>query len=177
MKPSKETQFYPYRCLYKGTEKLLIWKSLFEGDDSFLLDNGNNLVISTSKDALRKKVGNIYHQINWPEEGFIDFDKFWIALRNLRPNKASSNKTCNVLLEGWNFIEDLGKSLGHYKTLEILKTAMLNKCYDKLFYGNNLPSITPENKSYNPLWSKEEIQSIRNAFKIIWRELRMEKLL
>jgi hypothetical protein len=32
--------------------------------------------------------------------------------------------------------------------------------YDKLFWGNNLPLITPEGERYLPEWSADEVQSL-----------------
>ena len=52
-----------------------------------------------------------------------------------------------------------------------LKTPTLNKVYEKIFHGNNLQSITPEGKSYNPLWTRSEIKEVRGTFLEIWNPL------
>jgi hypothetical protein len=75
-------------------------------------------------------------------------------------------------LDGWNFIEDLLKTIGAKKELRTLRTPLLNKAYDKFFYGVNLPSVTPEGKSYSPLWLAEEILALRREFRTVWHNLR-----
>jgi hypothetical protein len=35
-----------------------------------------------------------------------------------------------------------------------------NDIYDKVFFGNNLPSMTPPGEHYVPAWSEEEIDRL-----------------
>ncbi len=40
---------------------------------------------------------------------------------------------------------------------------MTNKIYDKLFWGCNIPALTPRGKKYIPLWSAREISIINKV--------------
>jgi len=123
---------------------------------------------------LKRKLGALEAKIHWTEYAEINFDKFFTVLRNLRTGKASTTKTCHVLLNGWNFIEDMGRTFNLKKELKRLRSKLLNKAYDKIFYGCNLPAVTPEGKSYSPLWSREEIAAMRTEFRVIWKLFRKQ---
>jgi len=148
----------------------LVWET--KGDqDTFKLDRDNRLISSKSEHGLRSLLGTESKQLKWSEGVEIDFDHFWNALGRLKVGRASSARTCEILLDGWNFIEDLARTLGLTKEMKRLHSPLLSKAYDKLFYGNNLLAVTPEGKSYSPLWLREEIVSFREEFHSIWRIL------
>lgn len=167
-----EMSRYPYCYIYKGKKTFLVWQTKKDEQDSFKLDSNNCLISSETEDELRKLLGNESKHIKWLEGAAIDFDNFWKALKNLKVDRASSEKTCKILLDGWNFIEDLAHTISLTEELKKLRSPLLNKVYEKLFYGNNLPAITPEGKSYSPLWLQEEIFLFRNEFISIWKTLR-----
>lgn len=165
----KGTEMYPYTYVYKGKKQIVIWQTNKEGQDSFKLDSKNCLIISQTEDELRKLLGDDSEKIRWSEGGEINFDKFRTALKNLRTGRASSKETCRVIIDGWNFLEDLARTFGLADEIEKLHSTLLNRIYHKMFYGINLPSVTPEGKSYSPLWEHEEIFLLRNAFRFIWK--------
>ena len=41
----------------------------------------------------------------------------------------------------------------------------MNAIYDKVFRGNNLPAITRTGESYVPVWSPDELRSIKALMK------------
>jgi hypothetical protein len=67
---------------------------------------------------------------------------------------------CEVFLGAWNLFDDVSRSVGstfdpdHNLTRDI---------YEKLFRGNNLPSVSPEGKSYHPTWTESELQIMRET--------------
>jgi hypothetical protein len=158
---------YPYAYIYKGRTTILLWETSGK-PDSFKIDVNGKLIQSSSIEELGKRLPTNMKDIHWDECAEINFDKFWIAIRNLRSDKASSPKTCEILLNAWNFIEDMGRTFQSETKMESLKTKELNKAYDKIFAGNNLPAVTPKGRSYSPLWTKGEIKALRNAFKDVW---------
>ena len=64
---------------------------------------------------------------------------------------------CEFILNFWNLFADIASSLN---AEFVGNEKEYNKIYDKLFWGNNLPSVTPENKKYIPVFSKAELDSI-----------------
>ena len=82
----------------------------------------------------------------------MDEAKLWLQ-------KRKSEFDCEYLLSFWNIISDLAYSVGEIFYGDQDKDILI-KIYDKLFYGNNLPSITPEDKKYFPEWEVDEIKEI-----------------
>ena len=159
---------YPYSYIYMNKGKILLWQTGEGGPDSFVLNCKNQLISADTEENMKKLLGDKSGRIQWSEPAEINFDLFWKALKNLRVNRASSAKTCKLLLDGWNFIEDLLTTYQCTDEVHILQSPLLNKVYKKLFAGSNLPSVTPEGKSYAPLWLPEEISAIRDEFRHIW---------
>ena len=91
-------------------------------------------------------------------------------MKKLKVGRASSIKTCAVLLEGWNFIEDMGRTFNLKKEMKGLHSKTLNKSYQKLYHGTKL--LAPHGKLYSPLWLQEEIRMLRAEFSAIWKIFR-----
>ncbi|WP_149957575.1 hypothetical protein [Zafaria cholistanensis] len=66
-----------------------------------------------------------------------------------------SDGTCAELLNAWNLFADIARSVG--ATLDD-RGPKASKCYDKIFYGNNLECITPAGEHYSPDFSASERQ-------------------
>ncbi len=159
-------EMYPYAYIYRGKKTILIWQT--NGIDTFRAVSDTCLLQSKVVIKHENKNRTDASKVLWSEYSEMDFDKFWAALRNLRAEKASSIKTCSILLEGWNFIEDVGRTFNLRKEMKRLRSRPLNKAYKKLFCGCNLPPVTPEGKSYSPLWIPEEISAMRSEFRALW---------
>jgi len=63
-----------------------------------------------------------------------------------------------VLLNAWNLFGDIATSVD----AEFDSDRQLSqRVYEKLFWGNNLPSVTPPGKHYTPLWNEDELSLMR----------------
>jgi hypothetical protein len=63
---------------------------------------------------------------------------------------------CSEFLNAWNMLGDAGT----------LPTRDLGKrVYDKLFWGNNLPAVTPPGETYIPEWSLEEVRKLQSILR------------
>lgn len=58
-------------------------------------------------------------------------------------------------LNFWNYISDLANSVEETFYGD-LREEEINKVYNKLFWGNNLPAVTPKSKRYKPNWDGEQ---------------------
>jgi len=173
MNKKQKLKMYPYGYVYCGKRTVLIWQT---GEmDTFRKTPWNGLLQSQSSTAMKRTLKSNAAKVRWSEYSEMDFDRFWKVLRNLKTGRASSIITCTILLDGWNFIEDMGRTFSLKKDLKRLHSRLLNKAYDKLFYGCNLPAVTPGGKSYSPLWSHEEILSMRAELRKIWRTFRKQR--
>jgi hypothetical protein len=163
---------YPYAYIYKGKKTVLIWQT--NGRDTFKMISPKRLLqtptVMNMKRFLRSESANVH----WSEYTEIDFDKFWIALKNLRSNRSSSSKTCSVILGGWNFIEDMGRTFNLKKEMKRLRSKQMDKAYEKVIYGCNLPTVTPKSKFYRPLWTTAEIRSLRTEHRAVWQSFRSQ---
>lgn len=62
------------------------------------------------------------------------------------------------ILDAWDCLEELTESL----RIPLKSHGnVANKIYDKLFWGLNLPSVTPAGKSYEPIWSEWELSRMK----------------
>lgn len=168
----EDLQMYPYAFIFKNVRTVLIWQTSKAFPDSFKLDPKGSLISAETEQELKRKLGVECEKVKWADGSEIDFNKLWVSLRNLRVGRASSEGTCKLLLDGWNFLEDLGQTFELNQELEGLRAPFLNKIYDKLLSGSNLPSLTPEGRSYSPLWLQDEIYSLRNEFRKVWKLFR-----
>jgi hypothetical protein len=76
---------------------------------------------------------------------------------------------CDKFLGAWNLLADLGVGPNSiFRGADRRATPI----YDKLFFGNNLPSVTPPDQSYVPAWSDEEVVELTRLFSLGLAELK-----
>jgi hypothetical protein len=83
----------------------------------------------------------------------LDSVAAWLA----RPVHAID---CDAFLAAWNLFADLAASTGAVFEPDSERTRHV---YDKLFWGNNLPSVTPPGERYVPRWSAAERRIVRQV--------------
>jgi len=76
---------------------------------------------------------------------------------------------CDKFLGASNLLADLGVGPD-----SIFRGAdrRATRIYDKLFFGNNLPSVTPPGHSYVPAWSEQDVVELRRLFTLGLAELK-----
>ena len=79
---------------------------------------------------------------------------------------AEATLDCEAAINAWNLFNDLGTSTGGTVNMYRFAERGLNSVYDKLFFGNNLPSITPSGESYTPAWDVEELARLAQALRL-----------
>jgi hypothetical protein len=106
----------------------------------------------------------------------LDIDRLRNILPKLKAGKPISEKKAVLLLHSWNVFIDVNCSIGK-PILEIkVRTRKYTnkekyKIYNKIFWGNNLPSLTPEGKKYYPIFSKKEIYFIKHMLGFALKEI------
>lgn len=165
-----KNEMYPYTVVM-GKKKLMIMWVPTDKLDTFKLQKDGKLFIAKNKKEAVSLLGKESSQVKWKEEALFDLNVFWRKVNSLRVGRSSSVGTCEVLLDGWNFVEDFLRTFSMTELLEESQTRVLKKVYDKLFFGNNLKAITPKGASYHPLWSKTEIQKFKAYMKRTWSEV------
>lgn len=61
---------------------------------------------------------------------------------------------CSFLLDFWNIFNDIAYSFGEKIPNE--RTRKSGRVYNKLFFGNNFPAITPEGECFKPIFTKTD---------------------
>lgn len=79
-------------------------------------------------------------------------------LVGLRPGRSLSPQRATALLECWNALSDLAHTVDAGVETKRLRTKRL---YDKLFYGSNVPSMTPAGQTYRLVLGEDERRTLR----------------
>ncbi len=70
---------------------------------------------------------------------------------------------CNFVNDAWNFFIDV-RAVGACASFDRAHRKA-NKCYDKVFWGLNLPAMTPKGRSYEPVWRTAEIKLMKDVLR------------
>lgn len=166
---SEQSELYYRVCIiFLKKEYYLFWK-----DDLFFISNedGKMLIESNQGDLL---LAANKHKLSISDQSVdtLDIDHAFRVLKQMRRDRPLSEDSCRVLLDSINILEDMAKTLGMPVGLQDSEeNASLNHLYDKIFWGNNLPSVTPEGKSYSPLVLPNEIKLIRKYLRGLWFDI------
>ncbi len=145
-----------YICWYclDNKDSYLIWFS-DEKDGVFVDENGfvpsfsgiNELQIYSGKNKINIEIEN-------PKLFDLDLIQNWLA------ENKSEIVDYNTFNNAWNLFDDVSNSTnGSFDT----DKKLTQKIYDKIFWSCNLPGITPEGKSYEPIWTRKELKAIHET--------------
>ncbi len=153
-----ERLYFPCRARLNGADNFVVW---YEDErDGFLRLPIGSLLVASSREALTTRAKATGVRIEPETRVDYDFD----GIREWCRQPIAEGVQCPVFLDIWNFFDDLAALY----TLPGTKYAQLSRaaagCYDKLFWGNNLPSVTPPGERFDPHWSQEELAAIRQVF-------------
>lgn len=66
---------------------------------------------------------------------------------------------CVEFLNSWNLFVDLESSIKR-RNME-KEDKLYSRVYDMLFWGNNLPAVTPAGKRWTPPWRRKHVRELR----------------
>ena len=136
-------KYFPLLYRLQGEKSYLIWIS--NEQDSVAVDSDGFVVSFPYLTSLRQYADLKRYRPETEEPVFHDLD--WVATWNMRPGEPAN---CGEALAAWNLFSDVSASIPSrgvaFKTLD----SQFPFIYDKLFWGNNLPSVTPEANSTSP---------------------------
>lgn len=135
------------RFIFSDGEKYLIWHNDDKGKDVVEIRDNKILTFDTLEKA-EKFVGDDCEcwEYNFPElERFI--------------STHDKSFDCKIILNFWNIFNDIVYSFGEKIPDE--RTRRSDRCYNKLFWGNNLPAVTPDGEHYTPVFTRKERKNIR----------------
>ena len=144
---------YRHWIQFRGQALGLVWQSddgtgVAEDDtDGVLVDNGKIVSVRESGEfpVIARRYGVVLDDDNGDVQNLDGLEHLL--------DLPISDETCTQMLNAWNMFNDISRSVG--ATLDD-RSPDLDTCYDKLFCGNNLESVTPEGEHYSPYFSGNE---------------------
>ena len=149
-----------FDCWYRldKNEKHLIWYS--NDEDGVVVNQKSKQILSfvTSEHLHAYAQSNgIVITKSTPVLHRLDLAAEWLAATTDFPIP------CGEFLIVWNMLGDVACSLEMKDTFVEFDSSAANT-YDKLFWGAKLPSVTPANGNYTPLFSSDELRQMRALF-------------
>lgn len=145
--------YYPVVFRLKDKEYYCLWYS--EDDDGFYKEDSELKCFENKEQMFHfAKIKNIV------VEGDVTLIEMDIALNWLE--SKDNNINCKYFLNFWNIFSDLANTFDE-KFYGSKKNGVVNKLYDKLFYGNNLSPMKGEGEEYNPILKSVEIVELSNV--------------
>jgi hypothetical protein len=143
--------YFPLLYRLQHTENYLLWIS--DDKDSVAVDADGFVPSFRTFALLQEFVERKHYRLETEEPKLHDLDLIAISWTDTSVN-------CEAALAAWNLFSDVSASvpeLNHnFRSLD----SQCPLIYDKLFWGNNLPSMTPEGERYLPEWSAHELHSL-----------------
>ncbi|MEO5930117.1 MAG: hypothetical protein ABIR47_09300 [Candidatus Kapaibacterium sp.] len=146
-----------YLCHYRldNRDSYLIWYA--DDIDGIVTDAERNIIEYSGPDiAARYADSHQFRIANIAEPAHYDFDRIerWLM------HGEGESVSCEDFLDAWNLFTDISCSVGGDFDNDVDRTAVV---YDKLFFGNNLPSVSPPGEIYVPEWVDDELSLLRGV--------------
>ena len=164
----EERLHYPCRVRLNGTMVFVVWYS--DQRDGFVRDVTGRLLAACTPEALTAAAKARGIPLVNDEPADYDFDRIgaWCAA----PDEERID--CSAFLNAWNFLDDLAGLSEEADTAYARLSRGASACYDKLFWGNNLPAVTPPGEWFEPAWRAGELTEIRRVMEAGLRVLESE---
>ena len=159
-------RYFLVAFLLDQRKRWVIWYS-GERDGFVLSEPGKIATFETSVMAMTFAADNQIHIELAKAPSTYDFDRLLRWTRRRLPRRIK----CEEFLDAWNFITDVVATIGASARFNALNS-QVDPIYRKLFWGSNIPSVTPNGKSFIPNWSNTEMTSLANLLRLGAGELR-----
>jgi hypothetical protein len=151
---AEATHFYTCRVRLNDRLAFVAW---YDGSpDGFLRDHDGSLMASEALHGLEAaaRPDGFTPVVGEPIDYDFDRIRAWCAA----PEAAQVD--CKSFLDAWNFFDDLAGLHGGADTPYTRLSRAEAGCYDKLFWGNNLPAVTPTGERFIPSWNPSELDGL-----------------
>lgn len=143
-------------------KKYMLWHYGASGRDLFAKKSGTSSLIICKTRLNLTRAAEKYNITVDKKAQVIDMSRVFISLDMLESDKFLSKQIAKILLEAWNGLDDLAYSIGDILFGRSSWAKCNKKLYKKIFYANELPSITPAGKHFNVILSNKEIEFMKN---------------
>lgn len=159
---------YTCRLRLDDAPLFVIWYS--DERDGFVRDEEGRLRIAGTLEglaALARGAG-----IALEDQGPADYDFDRIRAWCDHPGEAGID--CPAFLNAWNFFDDLANLHTEPDSPYSRLSRAAEDSYDTLFWGCNLPAMTPPGERFDPTWTPENVAEIREVLEAGLRRLAAE---
>ncbi|MEV6162932.1 hypothetical protein AB0L71_13575 [Streptomyces sp. NPDC052052] len=148
--------YYPYRIVTRRGDSTLIWRP-GEGDapDELAVDELGRLLAFHDLKTLQEHCDRNGWELVWEGEGTLDLG----AVRRWVEHPSLGSVSAGLLLEAWNFFEDLSHSLKAGPFLPS-QGSIHDSAYEKIFGGDALEPTAGEGA-----WTDEETAAVRELLR------------
>lgn len=162
--------YYLCRVRIEGTTVFMLWFS--DDRDGFVRDEADRLLTAATEEALMAvaRSRDIAPVDCVPADYDLDRIRAWCS------SPEASGMDYSVFLDAWNLFEDMAGIPDGADMPRPRLSRGDTACYEKLFWGCNLPAVTPPGKGLVPEWRVDELAQIRSVLeaglKLVKSELR-----
>lgn len=150
-------EYYIYWYQLDNKKAYLIWFSTDE-KDGFWVGKDPFIPSFTSIENLQNYAKGKQIVVNTENPIFFDLD----LIENWLKESSDKIEDYNPFLDAWNLFDDISISTnGDFDK----DRTLTNGIYDRVFWGCNIPAMTPEGESFTPTWTKIELKIIRDTLK------------
>jgi len=146
-------KYFPLLYRLNAEDRYLIWIS--NEKDSVVVDAEG--LVPTFKHAACVQAYSDVNHYNLEREEPILHNLDWVAAWAKAPDAPID---CEKALNAWNLFSDVGRSIYERGISFDQLDRQFPGIYDKLFWGSNLPSMTPSGRHYEPEWSQVELAAL-----------------
>lgn len=155
-----------YPVLLVGASETIFgfWAPEIDGDDRFLLDaSGVDLLVARNLEGLcaaAKAREDLTIQLR-SRVTTVDFERLALEVSHVREGERSQLASYRFLLEAWNMIDDLLFTFATTEDTNRQVDDAERTAYEKLFIGNELPSVPILDSGVPMVWTGPEIAAVR----------------
>ena len=153
--------YYALSYQLDAAQRYLIWATDLDSDakDVILLDGDECILAFDDLSMLQEYATENKLTITQEEPILHDLD--WVSNWVRSPSPSTVN--CVHVLAAWNLFADIWQSVKRHREYFRSIDEQYQAVYDKVFWGNNLPAVTPDGEHYVPEWNPDEIDVLRGV--------------
>jgi hypothetical protein len=146
---------YAYAVILEGGLLFLLWRDGGDSADEVLVQTDGTIPLFDTEKAAREAASQSERFSEQPVGPPLDLD----AARSWCKTPTDTTVDASLVLGAWNLFADVEAIRNEPKFRALDRDA--DRSYDKLYFGCNLPAVTPDGKAYEPQWSDAEVTQLR----------------
>ena len=154
---------------YNAVDRYLLW---YSDEQDGIVDSDGCIPSFRTESALLAYADSLSVTVEAEAPGLHDLDLVQTWLADPQPHRVDPHGFLNA----WNLFGDVARTLPAVEARFTELNSRLGPLYDKLFWANNLPAVTPEGELFVPEWSTIEIEEfatlLREGLSMFIRSLR-----